>query len=273
MSKGLFDLSGFENMHDDDIMSMSINESVNEFESGSPADPTKHFDSANSGDHNVSVPGKAVLDEDTYNDALKRLKQSFKEGYEVLDMLQNADVLAESAQTRQKNFTYNAILESFENGPLFEKVERSDKDEVKDIVAKIRKNISKAVHEEDVEFRTPSVWGDILTGAFLYNGTVPRAFQTIWSMRLWQIIGAVYVEDGKVDKLCEVVTDKFSKELGGYKIIPVKTYKSVADMFRTSFGWKDQRSIYFIIVDKKLPAEIKEMQKKLEAEVEKAKED
>ena len=132
-----------------DLFELSILESDDEFASDSPADPTKHFDSDNSGEKAISVPNDVKLDVDTYNQALDALKKSFKEGVEVLDMLQkftiDSDFISESTFTEQEEYTDEAITEavfnSYLEGPIFEAVNRSDKKPIKAITNKCRNHV------------------------------------------------------------------------------------------------------------------------------------
>ena len=185
MSKGLFDLTGFENMNENDLLNVNINES-SEFEhpeenkkfpeqdvtvpgglketpAAKPADgeegpkpdgglketPAAKPDDAKS----VSVPKSTTLTSDEYNDALVQLQKSFKEGYEALGMLLNTTVVEESVEDLQEDYTMNAIIESYTYGPMYEKVTRKDKAELSEIVKKLKGKIL-ATFNQDKKFAT-----------------------------------------------------------------------------------------------------------------------
>ena len=78
-----------------DLLDLSFTEEGDEFEGGSPADPTDHFNSDNSKERSISIPGDVKLDEDTYNKALDQLQKSFKEGVEILGALKEARGVAD----------------------------------------------------------------------------------------------------------------------------------------------------------------------------------
>lgn len=324
MNKGLFDLSGFENLNESDLMSIKLNESGEEFKDHCPSsDPTQHFDAANSGDKEIPVPGgdketpsakpadgemgpsipggdketpsakpadgndpvpnpaKVTLDEDTYNDAMDRLQKSFQEGVELLAFLRNASVVTESVEKKQEQYTESvvgtAILESLENGPLYEKVDRSDKKEVKEIVSNLRDKVAKSLKKDDVFFRVPNYWVHLIVGAVgtLAAGVgvadLTHALNIMFTTRMWQILGICHMESGNIKDLTTGLTEKFSEDLGEYKILAVQVVPTIIDLFKQKFGWKNHLSTYLLLVDKKIPSEIDDVQQALVAEVEKAK--
>ena len=302
MSKGLFNLTNFESMGDDDIISMNINES-SEFSDKNPDTnhPEAPFETGGASGHETSVsipgglketpsakpadaasvsipgglsetpsakpadaasipvPAKVTLTADQYNGALAALKKSFKEGYEIMEMLENANVVTESIEDVQDEFVENAILTAFEDGPIFEAVKREDKDGVKSIVRSLRPKIEDYFKDNKIKFYKPNILARFFTGIFV--GTeLTTTFQHLWKNRLWQLIGIALCEDGNIKDITDILTEKYKDELGEYKILYVKTNKNIIDLFRTKFGWKNNAKAYFILVDKKVPKELKEVE-------------
>lgn len=324
---GLFQLEGFDNMKDDDLLSMSITEGTSEFGSDNAAtnDPTKPFDtdatgakdntipvpggdketpnakpydtnsvSVPGGDsetpsakpydaNSISVPEKVTLTSDQYNSALSNLQKSFKEGVAILEQLANADVVQKTPQQLQEEYTESvvcqAMLESYEDGPFFEKVDRHDKSDVKKIVRDLRKKVDNALYEQGVKFYKPNAVIKLLAaaaktagvGVVAASGHIVAAgvaggialkksqtLQQLWNTRLWQVLGICHSEQGNIGKLCDGLTEKFKEELGEYKVLYVKANRTLYDVFKDHFGWKDQRGAYFLLIDKKIPSEIRQ---------------
>lgn len=297
MNKGMFDLSILENVADDSTADLNLNEG-GEFAPNSNAktgmdngvsdakvsipggDKETPTAKPEGGEQSVPVPGglsekptakpadeasipvpsKIEMDASTYNEALAKLQQSFKEGVDVLDMLKRVDVVQKTQQERQQEFTENAMSEAmlaaYEDGPIFEAVSRSDKHDVKKIVHKVRNKIYSWLGENDVKYYKAH---KILT--ILFDGA--RSTQLIWSTRLWQFIGVVHIEAGNIQDLCKNLTEEFAEDLGDYKILAVATPKNIVDIFMTKFGWKNHKGAYMLLVDKKLDAELKNSVKEM----------
>lgn len=230
-----------------DEASISIPGGLSETPSTKPADAAS-----------IPVPSKITLTSDQYNCALTALKKSFKEGYEIMEMLENANVVTETIDDIQDEFVENAILTAFEDGPIFEAVNRHDKHDVKAIVRKIRPEIYSSLKEVKIKCYKPAMVARLFTGVLGGVGTV---FQNIWKNRLWQVLGIILCEDANVNEITDSLTEKFKEDLGEYKILAVKTNRNIIDMFRTKFGWKNNAKAYFILVDKKIPKELKEVEK------------
>ena len=136
--KGLFDLTAFESAGMDDIMKLNLfgeSMGVNETPSGKPYDAAA-----------VSVPKTGAITADAYNSALAALKKSFKEGYEVLEMLESAEVVATESVDQDaftENAMYEAMVNSYYDGPVFEAVQKENKEEIKAIAKKVRKELCK----------------------------------------------------------------------------------------------------------------------------------
>ena len=184
---------------------------------------------------------------DVYNSAMDALKKSFKEATELIDMLTNCTIVEKSIADLQAEFTENALLESYDNGPYFEKVDRTDKDEVKEITKNIRTKVGKYVRDEGYKF-------------------IPRKVVDVWAAYMWQTLGLVYIEAANVTKLCDAMNEEFSEELGEYKIIPVACIWRLIDMLRVKFNWKNICFVYALLVDKKMNSELKKLDKQGKAE-------
>lgn len=285
MNLSLFNINNFDEAGENDLLEMEINESTalqrhskaaqdDEFTIPCPSsNPTVHVDEDNSGENGIDIPGglkekpdaKAgvVMNSDTYNKALEDLQKSFKEGTELLSMLVQANVIQETTEQQAVREAENAMsmawLESMENGILFEKVDRGDKKDVKAIVKDLRPKAEDYIEEEKkhtkyaYKFYKPHLLARMLTSF----GTDVKGWQQIWQTRLWQVLGCITCEAGNIDDLCKRMTEKFKSELGNYKIIPYEAKQSIIDTFRLHFNYKNQLLVYFLLVDKKLPDEIK----------------
>ena len=99
----------------------------------------------------VSIPTTTTITADVYNSALSALKKSFKESYELLEMLENATIVTESVADKQSLYSQDVLLESMESGPIFEAVTREDKNDIKSIVKKIRPEVEKEVKAKMME--------------------------------------------------------------------------------------------------------------------------
>lgn len=253
-------------------------------------------------DQNIPVPSKVEITSDAYNDALKNLQKTFKEGADLIEQLSNMIVVNESAEEKlmkdQNAYVENAIdsalMESFINGPIFEAVTREDKNEVKNITSKIKKEIKSALKEDGVTYYEPKkiirIILGVVSGAAVGAGKsmamgktaavggavlggVNGGIKEFWSTRLWQILGVCHVESGNIGTITKNLTEKFKEDLGDYKILAVKTTPSIYDLFKTNFGWKNNKKAYFLLVDKKVPSEMKEFQTEVSKALEAAKKD
>lgn len=245
---GLFNLDGFEDKKNDDLLESTIFEGT---EAGCTNGclPGEQPASRPKDETPIKVSAGKEITPEMYNNAMNALKKSFKEAVDILEMMEQCNIVETNTMALQEEATNNAILESFENGPLFEKVDRDDKDAVKEITKKIRSKLKGAVGN-DGKFYQPSRFARWLLGGGW------------WSMRLWQIAGAICIEEGNVDTLCKGLTEKLADDLGEYKILPVAVMPSIIDLFRTHFNWKNTMAVYFLLVDKKLDNELKQEHKK-----------
>lgn len=273
---GFLDLTNLDAMDDDDILNANINESgdvnisvpdgLSERPSGVPSDV------------NISIPGSTQLTDKQYKDALGALQKSFKEGYEIMQMLQEASIVTKSVEELQEEFTENAIMEavlaSYEDGPMFESVTRKDKKEVKAIVRKIRKNIKNDLASSKIKMGEPNyVLKVILSAAGIaiaasasaalgisgLTTNVASAVSFAWTnelkIRLWQSIGTINIEEGNIKDITDALNKKYANDLGDYKVLAVKVVPSIADIIANHFGWKNSKKTYFLTVDAKVDTE------------------
>lgn len=237
-----------------------------------------------------------------YDDALKSFQNSFKEAANVIETLRNvriADAVTE-ASSAQEDFVEDALdaafVESYEAGPMFEAVDRSDKATVKKITKSIRGKVKASVKDENYDFRECKAVARAITsfaagaigaggGTAIGNaatramtglstplkagvasivgsaavGGVISVIASFWKERMWQIIGICNIESGNVSTLTKKLNEEFKEDLEGYKILAVKFPAGIIDVFKKKFGWKNHKNTYMLLVDKKLPTELKEM--------------
>lgn len=296
----LFDESA-KDKKDDDILDANIDEAADvsiPVPGGDKESPNaKPYDSCS-----VSIPSKKEISVDEYNSALTSLQKSFKEAVGVMEALQQITVVDKSMEQRQAEYTegciMDALLESYEDGPFFEAVERSDKEKVKGIVKKLRGKIESALKEDNFTFYKPNAVGRVITAALgggatlflsatvasaaspaatvLANATInagkniaskvakksgAAAVDQIFATKLWQILGVVHCGHGQDIDLAKKLTEKYKDELGEYKILTSPASPSIVDSFRKAKKLKERNEPYFLLVDKKLPSELKEFQK------------
>lgn len=227
------------------------------------------------GESGIPNPANVLLDEDEYNSALEALKKSFTEGADILDMLMRSSVQHKSVEAKQTEYVEAALDEAFYNamcsGPIFEAVERKDKDEVKELVDSIREDVFKFIRDQKFKAYKPSVIGRLISGiiaAPVFAINAVAAVAQIWQSRLWQTVGVVIVDD--VDALKKALNEEFKDQLGEYKIVLCKAPMAFLDVFRTKFNWKNTLYPSFIIIDKKMPAEITKATKVADDEYEAA---
>lgn len=274
---GLLDLNSGNGI--DDLLTLNV-ESVNTDTSSKPEekgipvpgglkeDPNaKPYDAAS-----IKIPQGATLTAAQYNQALDNLQKSFKEGVEMLGMLRQVTVVEESVEMQQQKFVESALdealVEAYDNGPIYEAVKREDKGDVKAAVAKLRKELPKALKGTHLKFKAPKTFLRLLL-----NVTNPMAGVTTqpdknkvtdaltwWTTRFWQVLGVVYCEDNNIADLINKVNQDFADDLGEYKVLYSPSLPGLTDLWSLKFGWKNVKKVYFLIVDKKIPAELKKIQ-------------
>lgn len=244
-----------------------------------------------------STPKATVLTTNEWNASMKALKQSFKEGMELMEMLENARIVDERPEDKQKNFMeeamFDAMFEAMEAGPIFESVQRSDKHEVSAIVKKVRKKVKAAAYSDKLSFNDAKYTTRCLHSALTSLGAVGLAaaanfinpalgkaatsiaiykigssarkiLAEVWSIRLWQFVGTLDIEPANVGSFMTHLNKELADELGDYKLIQVAAMPSLGEVIADKFGWKSQKGIYFILVDKKLDSEMKKDMNRLD---------
>lgn len=290
---GFLDLTNLENKDSDDILNANINES-GDVNIPVPGGLSEKPGGAK-GDVSIPVPSTTTITDKQYKDAITSLQKSFKEACEFMEVLAGATVVHESVEDQQYAYVENAvaeaILEAYDNGPIFEAVDRSDKNTVKKIVKELRTKLKSALDKDKIDFRNTKAITTILANAGLGAGMnairgaaagaagaavgaiggaiggAVSASLSFWNTRMWQIVGVMNIEDANVKEVFDDLNEKFKDDLGDYKLLYVKTIGNVFDLFRNKFGWKNHRNTYFVLVDKKVPSEIKKMQEEISKEL------
>jgi hypothetical protein len=249
-------------------------------------------------DVSIPVPQTTQLTTKQHDAALTALKQSFKEAADIIDSIMNAEIVDDKVYDEQAEFTENALTdalyESVINGPLFEKVDRTDKEAVKNIVKTIGPKVGKFVKQEKTVVYKPykfvlklltgagllAASGAISTAAGVANmaaaginvakgaaiatgaiegaasGAIATSISQCWSQHAWQFIGTIGCEKADIQTFVDSINKEFAEDLGEYRILYVSTTPNLADLFRTKFNWKNHNQFYLLLVDKKLPKEI-----------------
>jgi hypothetical protein len=201
-----------------------------------------------------------------------------------MEMLENCTVSGKSTMELQNEYTENAIDEaiynSYCNGPIFEAVEHSDKEEIKKIIETLRPKVEKFASSDNIKFYKPYkiirlifnsgttavgiVGGTIGTDIYDVAGNTTERGSNWWNTRFWQVLGAICIETANVAEYTKKMSEKFASDLGEYKIIAVRMPETLFDLFRVKFNWKNMRRSYFLLIDKKVPSDIKKSIKELE---------
>ena len=213
----------------------------------------------------VSVPSKTVMDSNTYNDALAALKKSFKEGYEIMEMLENVTVVDDTMIKQQEAFEEAAIIEAMISGPIFEAVNRSDKEAIRKIVKDIRADVVDEIEKEGLDFYDLGWWNKLKS--FLGLRVAGQNFY-------WQMIGMVDIETQNADDFCKRLTTKFEEQLGKYKILCYQCWGH-AQLFNfknlkseLAGDTKNTRKTFLLFVDRKMNSELKNEMDSIRKEVE-----
>lgn len=223
MKTGLFDLSDLESGGMDDVMKLNLFGEGTDITGSAEAPSGKLYDAAG-----IPVPKATVISAETYNSALTALKKSFKEGYDILGMLENAEVVSSEVVT-QESFTENAIYEamvsSYYDGPVFEAVQNENKQEIKTVAKKVRKSLCKFTRSIKWYFKK------INTGERL--GLLDPFFLTTMSdglkLRTWQMVCLMFPARGTaVGDSIKSLNDEFKEDLGD---------KYELKLVKVSIGW------------------------------------
>ena len=280
------------------------------------------------------------LSQSEYASLFENLQNMFQNAYELTEILESAHVLR-TPEELQMSYTesvieeaiLNAILESYENGPIYESVDRADKEVVKNLVRNLRPKIQDYLANNKIHFYKTNIIAQLLLGTaglaggaalgagaakaigtgamkmaggvvasksiplvgkmvgnMVANGakgavvkgaigaaggaavagsginTFKGTFQQLFSTHIWQTLGIVHIEEGNIGDLCNRLNIKFADDLQKYKIIYFKAIKTIYDKFKTHFGWKDQRQAYFLLIDSRLPEDLKKLSDNDESE-------
>ena len=180
-------------------------------------------------DTNVPVPKTPEITVDTYNSALKKLQQSFKEGADLIDYLADMRNQLISEQYKaiddeQEEYTENLIFESYCDGPIFEKVNDENKGEIKSIAKKIRKEMlslkrlakNKLFKLKGSNFTSLSFLNDALALATGFNLALLFKNLIIWGSNMWVIDPAIITHFNNSElKLKSWQTICFVNPIGG----------------------------------------------------------
>jgi hypothetical protein len=258
--KGLFDLTDFEESGTDDILKLNL------FGEGADETPTaKPKDAAS-----IPVPKGTAITADTYNSALSALKKSFKEGAEILEMLETATIIEENVD--QDAYTeavvYDAMVESYYEGPVFEAAQKENKDEIKGIAKKVRKELCKFTRSVKAIFKK------ITTGERL--GLLdPFIFDKLsgdLKLYSWQTVCMLYPARGTtMGKVMSGLNEEFASALGeDYELKAIKMNFILGALGKMEeISEEDKAStrkltkIYLLIVDEKKAKSPEEVEVKI----------
>ena len=210
---------------------------------------------------NPSIPSSTNIDAKTYNEILDRLQKSYKEQVEIVEMMRAVRPVDMTVEQLQESYNddivSDALYEAYTNGPMFEAVDRSDKDKVKSISKEISSKISDKL-PDNAKFVKPSRILRFLFEPGFYFLTLSniQLVQSIIKARLWQIPGLVYAKnEGGIKTLLSTLNKELSEDLGDYKLLASEVNPGLIDLLKGSgIG-----NTYILIIDKKVPEELKKI--------------
>ena len=279
MEKNLFNLDTNLAEGVDDLMGTEITEA----EAALPGNKNNYDETSNPGlpgnkdnyDETAIPHGGKEITADDYNQAIASLQKTFKEAAEVTEMLAGLTVVPQTPDSIQTEYTEGyiaeAIYESFMTGPIYEAVQRKDKDDVKDLVQDIISGLARKIRKAgNVKYVKPS---NIMRFLFDPAG-IPHLFYQAWTKRLWQIVGLIYIEEGNVEEVISTLNSEYADKLGDYKFLASKCKSpALIDMFRLKLHWKNVQECYTLVIDKKLPSEFKKAEDETDTSSKKADKD
>jgi hypothetical protein len=188
------------------------------------------------------------------------LKKSFKEGAEIMEMLEKVKVVPnKTADDEQKAFTENAIYEamvdSYYNGPIYESVQKENKAEIKDIAKKVRKALCKFTR--NIKWYFKKINGGVRLG--LLDPFLLSHFGDGLKLYSWQMVCIIYPARGtKIGDSIKALNEEFAEVTGDkyeLKIVKIKMGWFSSDVEDLSDEEKEKtRSLwhyYMVIVDEK----------------------
>lgn len=189
-------------------------------------------------DASISIPSGTTIDAATYNKALDTLQKSFKEAADLMESLKGVQVVDATLEQKQSDFNDDAYVWAMENGPVFESVQKEDKNDIKAIIEKIRPKVLKTCKSDNVRF---------------YKiGIIYRFLRRLDATeRLWQWIGAIFIEPRNLETFVNGLNEELAEDLGKYKIYAIK-----AEVGKPCKYVGDGTG-YALLVERKLTAELK----------------
>jgi len=152
----------------------------------------------------ISIPSSTTITTTEHNKMMSALKQSFKEGVQVLELLEKFEVVNKTLDEIQHEFTEaavdNAIFESYLEGPFFEASDEPNKKQIKAVVKKVQ---SKVEPKTDY-YLIPS-------------NCIKKLFSRGEDLKskTWQTVGVFYAKDNP-SAAVKYYQDMFKEELGEY---------------------------------------------------------
>ena len=195
-------------------------------------------------DTNVPVPKTPEITVDTYNKNLSELKKSFKEAAELVESLymgkKEEEISEATMEEYQENYTNSIMFESYCDGPIFEKVNDENKEEIRAIAKKIRSKINKG-HVNIVDYfkgktqvsNKPSNFIGILVDTWVIDPAIISTFNNSeLKLKSWQTIS--YLVPSREDSIKNVLAkmnQEFKEDLGDKYEIDVIKLRLIGSVF------------------------------------------
>lgn len=238
MKQGIFDLNGFETKSSQDPITEAAS---------------------------TTEPEAMTLTTEQYKSIMGQLQKSFNEGVAIMDKLSKATVVEQDPAAAQVEYTEEclaeAYLQSIEDGPIFEAVDREDKYEIKEIVRSIRGKIATICKENGAKFYKSSL---LLRSGYKDMDTLmdTKAKGISWvTTRLFQLIGMVLIDPSDIKDLTDELNEEFADKLGNFQIVSAICPPTLLDYIRTNGVWKNmgEQRPHMLLIDSK--SKIKEKRK------------
>lgn len=234
-------------------------------------------------DQGPSVPASVELTDKEWKDTLAALQKSFKEAGDIVELLKGTKVVEE------KSDEFN--LMDWTDDYYSEAVSKEDRSAIEAIVKDVQKDIADDLTRKNgVDYEYANKFFDGLTKI--------NAFDSWWNTRIWQFLGVINIEPDNCTTVVNYLNKTYRERLGDYKIISVKmigngfwngnlphnvislipvvgnvtasvlwVVKTFKQAIKLKFGWKNTKACYMLVIDKKLPLEIEEHAKEVEANI------